>query len=346
VYMTGGCNLACQHCWIAPTYQANGGTGGHLDYDLFAIAIEEGLPLGLYNIKLTGGEPLLHPDFVRFVDLIKEKELGLTIETNGTLMTESLARYLKEKSTLSHISVSLDGATAATHDPFRGVKGSFDKAVQGIRFLVEVGFHPQIIMSLHAGNINEIEALVALATELGAGSVKFNLIQATGRGETFVWRGKSLALPQQIELGRWIEDDLQKHSSIELHYSWPPVFNSLKKLVSGVIGSCSVFNILGILNTGHLALCGIGEQIPELNFGLLGDDRVADIWTNHPTLLDIRKNVPDNLEGVCSLCIFQQRCFGHCIAENYHYYKRLTAPFWFCQEAENVGLFPTTRKSR
>ena len=142
-----------------------------MDYDLFAIAIEEGLPLGLRSIKSTGGEPLLHPDFIRIVDLIKEKGLGLTIETNGTLMTESLAHYLKEKSTLGHISVSLDGACAATHDPFRGVKGSFDKAVQGIRYLAEVGFRPQVIMSLHTGNVEEIESLVHLAESLGAGSV-------------------------------------------------------------------------------------------------------------------------------------------------------------------------------
>ena len=112
VYLTGGCNLACQHCWITPTYQAHGGTGGHLDYDLFALAIEEGLPLGLSGVKLTGGEPLLHPDFIRIVDLLREKNLDLTIETNGTLMTDSLAHYLKEKSTLSFISVSLDGASA------------------------------------------------------------------------------------------------------------------------------------------------------------------------------------------------------------------------------------------
>lgn len=63
---------------------------------------------------------MLHPDFIYIVDLIKEKELGLTIETNGTLVTESIAYYLKEKSTLGHISVSLDGATAATHDPLWG----------------------------------------------------------------------------------------------------------------------------------------------------------------------------------------------------------------------------------
>lgn len=176
VYLTSGCNLACRHCWLAPTYQANGGTGGHLDYDLLALAIEEGLPLGLRHVKLTGGEPLLHPDFLRIVDILNEKNIGLSIETNGTLMTEPLAYYLKEKSTLGFISVSLDGATKETHDPFRGVNGSFEKTVQGVRFLVDVGYRPQVIMSIHAGNVDEIEDLVHLAESLGAGSVKFNLI--------------------------------------------------------------------------------------------------------------------------------------------------------------------------
>jgi MoaA/NifB/PqqE/SkfB family radical SAM enzyme len=147
VYLTAGCNLACRHCWLAPKFQPDGGTGGHLDYDLFALAIEEGLPLGLGHVKLTGGEPLLHPDFTRMIDLLKEKEIGLTVETNGTLLTASLARYLKEKSTLGHISVSIDGAEAETHDDFRGVEGSFESACQGVRYLVEVGYRPQIIMS-------------------------------------------------------------------------------------------------------------------------------------------------------------------------------------------------------
>jgi SynChlorMet cassette radical SAM/SPASM protein ScmF len=231
VYLTGGCNLACQHCWLTPTYQAQGGTGGHLEYELFALAIEEGLPLGLNSVKLTGGEPLLHPDFLRIVDLLREKELGLVIETNGTLMTDSIAQYLKQKSTLRHISVSLDGATAGTHDPFRGVKGSFDKAVQGIRYLVENGYRPQVIMSIHSGNVNEIESLVQLAERLGAGSVKFNLIQPVGRGETMMKRHQVLEIPRLIELGNWVENDLQNRTSIELSYSWPMAFYNLRRLL-------------------------------------------------------------------------------------------------------------------
>lgn len=342
-YLTSGCNLACQHCWLSPAYQPNGGTGGHLDYDLFARAIDEGLPLGLSSVKLTGGEPLLHPDFVKIVDLLHEKELGLTIETNGTLMSEDLAHYLKEKSTLGHISVSLDGACAATHDPFRGVKGSFDKAVQGIHSLVEVGLRPQVIMSLHPGNVEEIEALVRLAESLGASSVKFNLIQPTGRGEVMTVRGKVMSIEKLVEIGLWVEHDLQKQTALDLHYSWPMAFHSLPYLMHTSSDTCGIFGILGILPGGQFAMCGIGIQIPELSFGSIGQDALVDVWCHHPMLAVLRKSLPKKLEGVCAECLFQTQCLGSCVAENFHQSKRLTAAHWFCEQAEQCGLFPGER---
>jgi SynChlorMet cassette radical SAM/SPASM protein ScmF len=343
IYLTGGCNLACRHCWIAPTFQPNGGTGGHLDFELFKLAIEEGLPLGLNSIKLTGGEPLLHPDFVQMVDVLREKELGLTIETNGTLLTESLARYLKDKSTLGFISVSLDGASAETHDNFRGVKGSFEKACHGIRYLVEVGYRPQVIMSIHSGNVEEIEPLVRLAEPLGAGSVKLNLVQPSGRGELMTDRGQTLEIRQLIELGKWVEGDLQNGTAVSLHYSWPMAFYSLKRLLSFTGYSCNIFSILGILHTGHLAMCGIGTQIPELCYGLLYQDRIADLWASNSILIDLRNNLSSNFEGICKECILHSQCLGTCIAESYHLNRRLSAPFWFCQMANENDLFPASR---
>jgi SynChlorMet cassette radical SAM/SPASM protein ScmF len=344
VYLTGGCNLACRHCWLAPTFQPNGGTGGHLDYDLFALALEEGAPLGLSHVKLTGGEPLLHPDFVRMVDLLKEKDLGLTIETNGTLLDISLARYLKDKSTLGYISVSLDGAEPETHDAFRGVKGSFERTCQAVRYLVEVGYRPQVIMSLHEGNLSEMEALVRLAESLGAGSVKFNLIQPSGRGELMTERGQVLDVRRLIELGKWVEGDLQKRTSIRLHYSQPMAFYGLQRLLNLDGYSCNIFNILGILHTGHLAMCGIGTQVPELCYGMLGEDHVADVWASNSILIDLRKSLPADLEGICGECIFRDRCLGTCTAENYHLAGRLTAPYWFCRMADEAGLFPPSRR--
>lgn len=343
IYLTAGCNLACRHCWLTPMFQPDGSTGGHLDFELFKLAIDEGRPLGLKNVKLTGGEPLLHPDFMRMIDYLREKDVRLTIETNGTLLTPEIARYLKDKSTLDHIAISMDGATAEIHDAFRGVLGSFTRANFGLRNLVKVGFHPQIIMSLHSGNIDEIEALVRMAESSGVGSVKFNLIQPTGRGETMTEQGQSLNIRKLIELGKWVEKDLQKRSSVFLHFSWPMAFYGLKQLMNHGSGSCGIFNVLGILSTGQMAMCGIGMEIPELLYGKLGIDRVADIWQYAPTLQALRQDLPAKLEGICANCIMKLRCLGSCVACNYHDAHRLTAPFWFCQQAYEKELFPSSR---
>jgi len=322
VYMTGGCNLACKHCYINPAFQSNGGTGGHLDYELFKLAIEEGLPLGLQSVKLTGGEPLLHPDFVKFVELIRENKLSLTVETNGTLLTPELARYLKEKSTLRYISISLDGATPETHDLFRGVIGSFHKALQGVRFLVEVGIRPQLIMSIYLGNQIEIESLVMLAQSEGASSVKFNLIQPTGRGKGLEINGKLPDIQQLIRLGNWVEKDLQKHIDIPLFFSWPMAFQSIYRLTAQE-GKCNIFNILGLLSTGHIAMCGIGTQVQDLCYGILGQDSVFEVWGQNSKLLELRKKLPFDLVGVCGQCIFKDNCIGYCVAGNYSSSKNL-----------------------
>lgn len=346
VYLTGGCNLACRHCWIAPRFQANGGTGGHLDYGLFVQAIEEGLPLGLSHVKLTGGEPLLHPDFVRMVDLLKAKDLGLTIETNGTLLTPSLARYLKDKSTLTFITVSLDGAEAATHDAFRGVEGSFNRACQAIRDLVEVGYRPQVIMSVHEGNLEEAGALVQLAESLGAGSVKLGMVQSSGRGEQMQQRGQLLDVHRLIEFGRWVDAYLQPRVSIPVYYNWSLAFYTIRRLLDMDGYTCHIFGILGILHTGQLSMCGIGTQVPDLCYGMLGQDRVADIWTSHPILVALRKQLPKNLTGICGECILRSHCLGMCVAQNYHLSHELNAAHWFCQEVDRAGLFPESRRQR
>ncbi len=344
VYLTGGCNLACRHCWLTPSFHPDGGTGGHLSVELFERALDEAIPLGLQGVKLTGGEPFLHPEILRLADILKDRKLGLTIETNGTLVTPELAQALRERSTLNFISVSIDGSRAEIHDPFRGVVGSFERAVDGARALVAAGYRPQVIMSLHTGNVDDIEPLVRMAEGLGAGSVKFNLVQPCGRGEQLTDAGQVLSIERLIELGRWVERELQPRCSISLHYSWPMAFYSLKRLANDSLGVCGIYTILGVLPAGQLAMCGIGEVIPELCYGQLGVDNLADVWASHPMLVDLRKTVPGRLEGICARCLMRESCLGSCVAQNYHESRSLTAPYWFCAQAEAAGLFPTSRR--
>ncbi|MGV8040814.1 MAG: SynChlorMet cassette radical SAM/SPASM protein ScmF [Thermoanaerobaculaceae bacterium] len=343
VYLTGGCNLACRHCWLAPTFHPDGGTGGHLPYELFERAIDEAIPLGLQGVKLTGGEPFLHPELFRLADLLRKRGLDLTIETNGTLVTEDSARALRVRSTLTDISVSIDGSRAEVHDPFRGVAGSFDRAVAGFKALVAAGYRPQVIMSLHCGNADDVEPAVRLAESLGASSVKFNLVQPSGRGEHLDGLGQTLDVRRLIELGRWVEGNLQPRCSIRLLFGWPMAFHSLRRLAADSPGVCGIHTIVGLLPSGHLALCGIGEMIPELCFGLVGEVDLADVWRRHPTLLSLRRAVPSLLQGVCARCLMRETCLGSCVAQNYHETRCLTTPFWFCHQAEVAGAFPVSR---
>ena len=204
LYISGSCNLACRHCWITPTYQSVENGGQHIEVDDVRKAIREARPLGLQTVKLTGGEPVLHPQFRELVSLLDGDGLQIHIETNGTFIDRNLAKFLKQRKHVSFISVSLDGADEDTHEGLRGVRGSFALAVSGIRNLVEQGIRPQLICTLHRGNVYQMEAIIQLAQDLGCGSVKFNHVQQVGRGEQFAYE-QGLQVSEIINLNHRIE---------------------------------------------------------------------------------------------------------------------------------------------
>jgi len=84
-YLTEGCNLRCRHCWIAPKYQTEGHSYPSLALDFFQSIVKQAKPLGLARVKLTGGEPLLHPQIHEILECIRTENLPLTLETNGVL---------------------------------------------------------------------------------------------------------------------------------------------------------------------------------------------------------------------------------------------------------------------
>jgi SynChlorMet cassette radical SAM/SPASM protein ScmF len=342
-YLTEGCNLACRHCWLAPKFDPDGSKHAMLPQELFTQAIEEAIPLGLTGVKLTGGEPMLHPDFLAMLDFLQEKKLELTLETNGILLTPGIARAIAQQNN-PFVSVSLDGSDAATHDKIRGVKGAFAKSTAAIRILAENDLNPQVIMSIMRSNTDQLEEVIGLAEQLGAGSVKFNIIQPTGRGETIFNDSNGLQVKELIELGRRIETETVLQTDMELYFDYPAAFRPLSRIASSDgCGTCGILSILGVLPSGEYALCGIGSHVKELVFGKVRDDSLADTWLNNPVLLQLRNGLPEKLTGICSHCLMKSYCSGSCIAQNYYRTGSLWAPFWFCKKGYDLGLFPDSR---
>ncbi len=344
-YLTEGCNLACRHCWIAPKFQSGTSVYPSLPLETLKDVVRQARPLGLASVKLTGGEPLMHPDIFAILDFLRKEALNLTMETNGVLCTPELAREIATSKD-PFISVSLDGADAETNEWVRGVRGSFEAAVTGIRNLVAAGISPQIILTVMRKNRHQVEDIVHLAESLGASSVKYNVMMPCARGEDMHKRGEALSLEELIELGHWVETDLAPRTKLRLVFHHPPAFRPLGKVYGREGDGCSrcgIFNILGVLSDGSYALCGIGEQVPELVFGNASRDRLEDVWKNNPVLQQIRAGLPKKLKGVCGDCLMKGLCLGSCVAQNYYGARELFAPFWYCEEARRLGLFPETR---
>jgi len=301
--------------------------------------------MGLAGVKLTGGEPLLHTEVREILDYIRSEDLSLTVETNGVLCTPELASKMAScKNTF--VSVSLDGADAETHEWVRGVDGCFNEAIGGLRNLVSAGLRPQVIMTIMRHNKGQMEPIVRLAESLGAGSVKFNIVQPTARGEKLHESGEALSVEELVNLGRWVDTTLSDSTPLPLYYGYPMAFRPLGKMFGengDGCGVCGILGILGVLADGSYALCGIGETVPDLVFGHSATDSIEDIWTKTPILLELREGLPHRLEGICSDCLMKGVCLGNCIALNYCRSSRVWEPFWFCERAYHNGFFSETR---
>jgi len=342
-YLTEGCNLACRHCWMGPRFDATGNHYSTLPVELFETAIREAKPLGLSCVKLTGGEPLLHPHFTRLLEILRREKLKLTIETNGLLCTPEIAAEIA-KSPNRFVSVSIDGADAATHEWVRGVLGSFEAARRAVRNLVAAGIRPQVIFTVMRGNAGQVDAIVGMAEELGAHSIKFNMVQPTARGEKLHENQETLNIADLIKLGRHVEEELAPKAKLKVLIDYPRAFRALHGIVRGDgCGACGIFGILGVIASGHYALCGIGEQVPDLVFGAVGKARLEEVWRENAILKALREGLPERLEGVCGRCLMKRGCLGQCVAQNYYRKRSLFAPNWFCEQAEAAGLFPASR---
>lgn len=171
VAITGACNLRCRHCWVEA---GEASSAASISLPVLVEMAEEFARLGGEGIRFTGGEPLCHPDWLellRTARVLGFQRVGM--QTNGMLLREKDVAALRELdfSGLS-IQVSLDGATAPSHDRVRG-KGAFDRALRGIRRLTEGGLAPRLTLFFTEmkHNLEELPQVLELAADLGVGSV-------------------------------------------------------------------------------------------------------------------------------------------------------------------------------
>ncbi len=214
--LTGACNLACTYCYASKqTTQTMS-----LEVVEAVIALLEA-QIGPTTVQITGGEPLLASDWMQKIvkALAHKKNITFQLQTNGTLLTRDLVRFLKQYKVA--IGISLDGVPEINDQlrPSQTGDASTMKIIQNIQLLAEMGIPIGLTCVVGRANVHQLPKLVDLAYYLGnIRQIGFNLVRPQGRGEG-IESATAREVAEGISAALQRVDQLSKLTGVVIHIS-------------------------------------------------------------------------------------------------------------------------------
>lgn len=317
--ITRRCNLACLHCRASAE---NGPYEGEFSTEQCLRLIDDIAKFSTPVVILTGGEPYLREDIFDIARYGDEKGLRMVLATNGTVVTDDIARKTRDAG-IKRISISLDGADAARHDSFRGVPGAFEGSLAGIEVFKRAGVEFQINTTVTRMNLGQVKEIYERAKELGAVAHHIFLLVPTGRGKELA--DQEIAPDDYEKTLNWFYEEslvspIQLKATCAPHYyrihrqrskerteSTQAHGGPLHSMTRGCMGGSS---FCFISHTGQVQPCGF----LEIDCGQLKERGFEDIWNNSRVFNDLRDL--GKYKGKCGRCPFIRVC-GGCRARAY-----------------------------
>lgn len=320
--VTRRCNLKCMHCYAHATDEA---AKEELSTEEGKRLLDDLAEFGSPVVLFSGGEPLVRQDLVELADYAVRHGMRAVISTNGTLITRSLARALKEVG-LSYVGISLDGMREV-NDRFRGVKGAFHRAMAGIEHCQQAGIKVGLRFTINRMNTAEIPAIFDLLEEREIPRVCFYHLVYAGRGSNLV--KEDLSHEESRRVVDLIIDrtrDLHERGkpkevlTVDNHADGPYVY--LRMLREEHPRAPEVLELLK-MNEGNNSGRGIGcvswdgevyaDQFwRHYSFGNVRERPFSEIWTDISDPLMARlKNKKLYVTGRCATCQWLDICAGN-----------------------------------
>ncbi len=208
--LTSRCNLQCVHCYINTPVRRKQALS-ELPTERIHRLIDEITEAGCLFFWLTGGEPLLHPDFCGIYRHLRENGVGVILYTNATLLKDqhfTLFRELRPEA----IEVSVYGATRGTYEAITQQDGSFDRCMTAIRNVREAGINLRLRTVLMKQNRYEYVAIRQIAESLGCSFRSTSTIFPSIDGDTDILRWRlppeeavPILLQNPIDVQAWVK---------------------------------------------------------------------------------------------------------------------------------------------
>ncbi|MDR3584259.1 MAG: radical SAM protein [Desulfosporosinus sp.] len=179
--VTNRCNLNCLHCLNQSGDQDIHSFNDEISEKEALDLVDQIIEIRPYSMCLCGGETLLRKDLTTIIKKISSSGIPVNMVSNGFLLNDKKAKELKE-SGITLVQISLDGAKAKTHDIFRQVSGSFEKALNALIVLEKAKVSTAASFVPNKLNIDEFEDYVDLVVETGCRSIRMMPLLPMGRG--------------------------------------------------------------------------------------------------------------------------------------------------------------------
>ena len=316
LHITGKCNLSCKHCYMEPC-------AVEMPYTEFKVVINQYCEL-LKNLKciykkpieaqirITGGEPLLHSNIDKIFKYLKKTHIPFVLMTNGSLITNTLIKKLK-RAGLSACQVSLDGIQK-THDSIRG-SGNFIQVLNALDLLASNKIPSRVSFTANAENYTEFSQIADICRQ---------------HKVTTLWSDRYVPIAKR---------DIKAMTSEQTH-TYINLLQQEKQNPQNAVSGLQIKNerALQFLASNKLPYsCKAGENIIVVNecgeilpcrrlpivCGNIQETTLSNVYFNHPLFLELQSHkIPND----CQKCTHAAFCRGGARCISYAVHGRYDMP--------------------
>jgi len=299
--LTYRCPLRCVYC-SNPVDFAH--TRDELSTAEWRGTISEAAELGVVQLHLSGGEPMLREDLAELIQHARACDLYTNLITGGTLLDEDKLRRFRDAG-LEHIQLSIQGASMAAAEMVAGVR-SHRKKLEVARLITRLGFPFTLNVVIHRLNIAEIPELIRLAVELGAQRLELANTQFYAWGA----ENRRTLMPTREQYLRAEEIALEAipkyRGTLEIVFVQNDYLSGEPKPCMGGWGR----SYMCINPAGEVLPCHAAKVIPGLRFETVRDGSLVKIWRDSPGLNAFRGD--GWMLEPCRSCARKDIDFGGC----------------------------------
>ena len=303
--VTRACALACRHCRAEAQPRAH---ADELTHEEALKLVDEIAELAPAMLVLTGGDPMMRRDLTDIISAAAGKGLrvGLSPAATPRLLHADMAAL--KQAGVSSLSLSLDGATAESHDRFRGVPHTFERTLEAARAAKQAGLMLQVNTTLARSTVAELPAFAELMRrEVQPDVWSIFVLVPTGRAEAadlpeaeameHVWQ-------QLLELRRELPFAVKTTEGHHYRRAMLQAARAGGEPPRRLIPTRDGKGVLFISHTGEVQPSGF---LP-ITLGNVRTHRLAELYRHHPIMQQLRDD--NALRGKCGRCEFRHICGG------------------------------------